>query len=259
MSKKSYTEADIDNLIASVEETLAKSVKLSKDEDQQDSPVDESQEQQAPAPEAQAPEAMQGQDDQAPQAEGQSPEQPLEQEEQGTELSDEELQEIYASMPPEEIQRHLAIIQSIAGGQAGQEQQEGQSPEQAPAPEAQAPEAEQAPQDPAQEEMGKSEGRMDVILSKMEEQQKTIELMSKALEAMAKPVRKSVANISDVEYIAKSENTQSRPLTKSEIGQEYSKLGAGSFTKSERETINNFYLHGTNQNEVENILKSKKK
>jgi hypothetical protein len=199
----------------------------------------------APAPDA-APDAPQG-DDQL-QADAQD---------QG-EISDEELQQIYASMDPAELQRHCAIIQSLMGQSDAAPEAAPAAPEAAPAPEAPAasPDAMKAEGCADDEEMGKSEG-FKKLKAENDALKKSLDKVVAAMGNAFKPTRKAVTNI---EYISKSEQaTDDKPLVKSEVIAQLNKITASpSLSKSERISINDFILTGGSQKEVKNILKGGK-
>jgi outer membrane biosynthesis protein TonB len=272
MSVQSFTDKDLDNLIASIEESLdkaevlAKSKTLKKDDGEQDEAMEDAppaaeaapQEQspgmgdqsmeQAPAQEApEAPEA-------APSEEG---EEALKDEGEDAPLSDEELAQIYGHMNPEELERHFMVIRQVLQSHYEQGGEEGQ--EQAP----EAPEAAAAPQMPEEEQQemaaqkSAKEDELIALKKTIEEQSKSIELLGKAFEALTKPQRKAVT---DVEYIRKSEveeNSKSRNLSKDEIRDLYGKINPGSLSKGERSMVNNYFLNGENKKEVEQIIQSK--
>lgn len=278
-----WTDQDLDNLIASVEETLekaevlAKSAPLKKDEDKdkddqaaapadesaaaapaQDAPADAAPAaDQAAAPADAAPadaQAAAPADDQAAPADAQAaPEgdQALEQGEDAP-LSDEELAQIYGSMAPDELERHYSIIrqqlQAAYAQDQGQQAPAEQQAAAAPAPEAAAQAA------PA--EMEKSE-KVSELEKKVAEQAQALEQITKAFEALAKPSRKS---ITDIQFMAKSEHDNAgsnKPMTAEEIKEKARKLNPAALTKSEREMINAFYLRGEGQDEVQKLINSK--
>jgi len=265
-----WTDQDIDNLIASVEETLekaevlAKSASLKKEEEQKEqaqdeamaapaqdaAPVDQAPAEAAPAEEQAAPAAEeQAAADQAPadqQAAPEQGEQALESEEDAP-LNDEELQQIYSSMAPEELERHYSIIRQALQASYGE-----QAPEEQQAAPAEAAPAEAAPAAP---EMEKSEKVME-LEKKIAEQAQAIEQITKAFEVLAKPSRKS---ITDIQVMAKSEadSGQNGPMTQDEIKSKAGKLSPASLSKSERDLVNRFFLHGEGQQEVEKLINSK--
>jgi pyruvate/2-oxoglutarate dehydrogenase complex dihydrolipoamide acyltransferase (E2) component len=278
MNKQVWTEQDIDNLILSVEETLSKAQVLAKNTadgdpdpkddqgpapDQTAAPAEAS----APAEEPAAPPA----DPAAPPAEGEQPpaeasaapaegEQALAEDgSQDQPLSDEELSQIYSSMPPEELERHYSIIRQALQASMGSE--EGAAPAdpstaQPPAPAAPAPDAGMPPG------MEKSESGMIAALQKqVAEQAAALEHVTKAFEVLAKPSRKS---ITDIQFMAKSDADQnqpgsvgSRPMSKDEVKAAVRKISPGALTKNERDMVNRFFIEGDGQAEIEKLIHSK--
>ena len=262
---KNLTDSQIDEILASVEatlsktESLAKSAKLSKalpgqePEAQASAPSPEMPPQGAPAAEAPAPEAAPSPEMPPQQAPGQEAPQGQEGELEQP-LSDEELQQIYGSMDHEELERHFAAIQQsmqqgqAAEGQAGQA--EGEQAPQQEAPEQQAPEAE-----PEQEEqeMGKSENAS--LRKEIAELRKAQEATIKAFEVLAAPSRKAVTGM---EYVQKSEASfDVQSLSKDEIKSKLQSISPAALSKSERDSVNNFYLYDEDKTDVLAIIKSK--
>jgi hypothetical protein len=278
MSIQSFTDKDLDNLIASIEESLDKAEVLTKSKAlKKDDGEDEAMEDAPPAAEA-APDAQMGMSSEgAPADAGEQPEEAaapeqgmgegegmgegdeaLQDEGQDAPLSDEELVQIYGSMQPEELERHFMVIQEVLKHHAG-EAEDQQQPEQPEQPE----QAAQPPQMPAEGEdqeqmaMKSSNDKEFAALKKtIEEQSKSIELLGKAFEALTKPQRKAVT---DIEYIKKSEaeETSKSNLSKDEIRDLYTKINPGTLSKSERSMVNNYFLNGENKSEVEHIIQSK--
>jgi len=284
MKTQKFSDADIDNLIASVEETLqksallAKSGSLKKDDDSEadeqspaadqapaEAPAPE-MEAAAPAPDAAAPEASEAPaqdappaeaapemeaapqegapEQEAPAAEGQPDEQALEGEGQGEEapLNDEELEQIYGGMDPQELERHYMIIRRhLEGAYAKAEEKE--SDEESEKDESK--EEEQKEHD----DMEKSE-KFASLAKTVEEQKRAIEMMTKAFELLARPERKAVT---DLAVIQKSE-PEHKELSKSEIDERIRKVSPASLTKAERETVNAYLLHGEGKEQIEKII-----
>lgn len=261
------TDKDIADLLDEVTEQLAKSATLSKEvpaEIPQEAPVEQPAPEQAPAPEmAPAQDAAP-----APEAAPANPEQQIEGEQADQPLTDEELHQVYASMDPQELERHFAVVRDVIQqtyGQAGEEQMEG---EQAPqAPEQAAPEAEQAPQAPEQapeqqpeaqpeQEMQPDEAMKSESFIKLKKEndeiKKSLASLTKVIETMTKPQRKSATLIKNEVVL--------EPMQKSEVKLEISKLVRDpSLKKSERQFINNFLYTGADQEKVEEIIKSRRK
>jgi len=286
MNKQVWTEQDIDNLILSVEETLEKAEVLAKstadgDPDPKDDngappdpsapPADASA---APADPAADPAAAAAPaDPSAAPADGQpapaegaadpaAGDQSLAAEGQEDQpLSDEELSQIYSSMPPEELERHYSIIRQAL--QASMTADQGAAPADPasaapPAPAAPAPDA-GAAMPPGME---KSENSVIAALQKqVTEQAEALAHVTKAFEVLAKPSRKS---ITDIQFMAKSDadpgqpgQNGTRPMSRDEVKAEARKLQPGSLTKHERDMVNSFYISGDGQAEIEKLIHSK--
>lgn len=267
MSIQSFTDKDLDNLIASIEESLdkaevlVKSKDLSKDEDEDQEAMKEAPPvaEAAPAekPEEKMPEEgmeSQGEAEEAAPAEAEAAtegDEALESEAEEGPLSDEELEQIYGGMEPEELERHFMMIRQVLQSHYGQ----GEEPQE------EAPEMpEQKQPEMAPEQMTQKSSKSDelVALKKtIEEQSKSIELLGKAFEALTKPQRKAVT---EIEYIKKSEIeeiSKSKEMSKDDLKDLYLKINPGSLSKSERSVINNYFLNGENKREVEHIIQSK--
>lgn len=265
-----WTEQDIDNLISSVENTLAKAESLAKsslkkDEDEQPdeqaappaqdaAPADEQPPQEAaPAPEM---EQEQPPQEAAPEAQEAAPEQgEQELQEEGQEdqpLSDEELSQIYSSMAPEELERHFAVMRQVLGQAYAQDEQQAPPAEQTPEAQQQAPEMPEQ-----QDEMQKSESiKISVLEKKIQEQDEALRVITQAFETLARPQRKSVT---DMQFIAKGEETfTSKQMTVDEVKKKANDLAkSGSLTKSERDTINRFFLYKEGMEDVTKLINSK--
>ena len=271
-----FSEQDLDAIINSVEVTLAKAEKLSKDDgtqadDQSQMPAPEAapaeqagQEAAAPEMAAQPPQAEAGQEDQsqqaAPAAEAapQAGEEQLENEAEQP-ISDEELQQIYGSLDDQELERHYSVIrdqlsQRYSQGDQSQQQPPAQAPAEQAQPEAAAPAMEAQPED----NMNKSESAVITSLQKtVAEQAQAIEMITKAFETIAKPQRKSVTNI-QVMQKSEFENGGEKQLSKEEIKEKATKLSkSASLNSDERTLINRFFLQGEGQDEVQKLIHSK--
>ena len=283
MNKQVWTEQDIDNLILSVEETLSKAQVLTKHA--ADGEPDPNEASAAPAADPSAPPADAAPADQsadpaaapadqsaAPADDGQAPPQdasapPAEGEqalaEDGSEdqpLSDEELSQIYSSMPPEELERHYSVIrqalQASMGGEPGAAPAD-QATAQPPAPEAAAPAAGAMPP-----EMQKSENQIVAALQKqVAEQAAALEHVTKAFEVLAKPSRKS---ITDIQFMAKSDADPGqpgasvpRPMSRDEAKSAVGKIQPADLTKNERDMVTRFFIQGDGQAEIEKLIHSK--
>jgi hypothetical protein len=270
-----FSDIEIDQLLASVEDAMAQASKLAKSQPmQKDADADQDDQQAAPAMDAQAPESAPAMDaapaadaqaapdqdqgqDQAPEG---SPEDQIQDEGQDQgEISDEELHQIYASMDENELHRHLTAIEAaLGGGQDQGQEQEQQAPEQAPAA-APAPasmtdqmamKSEQTVSDLNKSETKKLQDENDALKKSLD---KVISAMGKAFQ----PTRKAVT---DIEYIQKSESqTDERPLTKSETVAQLNKIvKSNSLSKADRQAINDYILADGSQEQVKKILKGGK-
>jgi len=277
------TEKDVDEIIASVTkeidaaEMLAKSDKskeLKKDEppkpeDEQDPaaaaaaepPMDASSmpgEAQEPAAEGPAPDAApsdaspEAAPEAPPEQAAQSPDQQLEGEPQG-EISDEELMDIYQSMPPEELERHVMIAQQILAQMKGEQQApEAPMPGEQPQPEQQQP---MALSEKGGSNLAKSERdqEIDDLKKQVADLSKSTQLMTQALETAFKPVRKSVAG---TEFVSRgSDAPEVKQLSKAELTAALNKKSRdGSTSKADREAINNYVLNGIGREAVEKMI-----
>ena len=278
-----YTDKEIDNLLKSVEaeldaQSLSKSEALSKAPPQEDeaemappvaeaAPAPEAQAAEAPAPEM-APDAAAAPAPEgdpmaapAPEAEGAPAEAPAEaapgEEQMAQEgeqpLSDEELHEIYASMPPEELERHYMVIRSLMQDAYAKAEKETQNETLAKS---------ESGSEKAVEQLRKEN---ESLKKASEDSAKEVAALKKSLEGLAsavektilKPVRKSVAGIEFVQRNTGSPETESKPLTKAEltvkIKEKFDKE-IGSLSKSDREACNDFLLRDIGKEKVEKIL-----
>lgn len=281
-----WTDQDVDNLLASVEETLvkvdvlAKSASLKKDEDPNKKPEDAAAPAAPPADAAPAADAGAAPMDAAPAADagaapaadagappadaaaaapGAEGDQALAGEQgEDAPLSDEELSQIYSSMAPDELERHYSIIRQAL--QASYSQDQGQA-DQAGAP---APGAEAAPAAPgagAPPDMNKSEDKavIEKLTKQVGEQAQAIEQITKAFEVLTKPSRKS---ITDIQVMHKSEFDAppadgSQPMTKDQVKEGARKLNPAKLEKGERDQMNKFFITGEGQAEIEKLIHSK--
>jgi hypothetical protein len=112
-------------------------------------------------------------------------------------------------------------------------------------------------------DMGKSEdfemlkSEMEVQKAKAETLQKTLDNVTEFLTKLAKkatvPQGKAVTSY---EVIAKSEDSEVKPMTKSEVLSILSKKASDpSLSKSDREAINSFYLNNASFNSISHLLK----
>lgn len=249
MSKKTFNEAEIDQIIKAVDETvvLAKSAAAKDMSDgangglKKDAIAPEA----APAPEAKAPEM------EAPAPEAPAPE-------ADDHISDEELLEIYQNMPPEEKERHFMMLREAMGAEGGEQPaEEAPAPEMAPAPEA-APAMPEAMKSEKKEEkhMEKSEDKaaLEAAQKEIEDLKKSLERVVGAFESAVKPTRKSVAGL---DYLAKGESqAEGKSLSKSEKKEKISELAKSStsLTKNDRLAINDFILNGGSEDKINQLL-----
>lgn len=296
-----FSEADLDNLISSVEGALAKASNLSKaippQQDDQDAPpaaaaaapADDAAAAAAAAPPAADPAAdpaaaaAPGADPAAdPAAAAQAPGMPgapadeaaLQQEgqpgDEGAPLSDEELNEIYASMPPEELERHYMIIrqhlqQAYAKAEADAGESQGGGIE-AEGPRGANQTTHDGPTGGNESAMGKSEQDSEIaaLKAKVAEQGRALETIAKGFEIMTKPARKSVTGTLD--YIRKSEFDQAggengdvSGLSKAEKVAKLKEIGPAPLTKDERDQVNAYILRDEFEGTVDKILARGKK
>lgn len=266
MSKQAIkpTDQEIDALLAEIEgtlnkaEMLAKSSKLAKDEDsdsdkpEAEAPAPAEAPAEEPAPEAPAAEAAPSEEPAPPEA-PEAPEAPAAEGEESLEgeqeapLSDEELDQIYGAMDPEELERHYMMIrQHLQSAMAKMEEEESKEEEK----------KEEAKEEPKEEEkkedMEKSE-KIAALEQKLADSDKKLELMAKAIDLVVnRPTRKAVTGI---EYIQKSEPESKKPLSESEVKEKVRQFKPSELSKSEREAVNAFLLHGEQKAD---ILKSSK-
>ena len=276
-----FSDKEIDALLLSVEsaltkaESLAKSEALRKDfpptdkkDDKDAPPAPPADDAAAPAPDAPpapaadappapdaAPHAEPDGDEGAAPAPAADGEQGLEQEGADQPLSDEELDQIYGSMDPQELSRHAAAIQKyLQGGQP--------APEAPPAPAPEAPAmkgekgAEVKPGDSkSMGGMAKSED-FENLKKENEQLKQQFATLSKAVEILAQPKRKAVTM---TQVIQKSEpEVTKKPVNKAEIKPKLTELTKTSnLTKSERDMINEYCLYGTGEENMIKLIETK--
>lgn len=265
--KKNISEAELDQILKSVDEMVESLAKADPVKDEDDAPAMSTE--QAPAQDAapaeapaaeQAPEApaQEQAPAEAPAAE-QAPEAPAQEnvqaeEQQMEELSDEELQEIYASMPKEEAERHLMILSQIVQGQ------QAQAPEAPAAAPAAAPMAPAAKSEKAQKiaELAKAEKDNENLKKENEEMKKSLEIATRAIELALRPIRKSAATMADVQIIDKG-IAEKKDLSDKEIKSELDKkVSDSSLTKSDRDAINDYFFTGSGKERMLEIIGGKK-
>lgn len=273
--KNYFSDSEIDNILNEVEEELNNSLAKSQALSKAFPGAEEGSEQPEAAPASPAPAAAASPDMAAPAASpdmaapaspdmgapaedaGAAPEmgqegQPGEEALEDGSISDEELQQIYGSMDPQELERHYMILRGLLRNQyAGQEGQE--APAQAAAPEqSAAPEMDQS--------MGKSES--DVLLKQEnEDMKKSLEAALKAIEMMARPSRKAVTEEfqilgkSELDIKGSSAKKDYSNLSKSELTPMLNaKVREPNLSKSDRDAINSFILNNHGKEKVLEIL-----
>jgi hypothetical protein len=298
-------QVSLDDLLADLDSAFAEAMKKSEDlskgfGDDQEAPADQAAAAPAPAAPAapaadagaqapaaagaedqasvqEAPEAGEGMAEGAEGQEGQ--EQPgQEQQEPGQEgqdpaqdqnLSDEELQQVYSSMAPEELERHYMVIRGLLQQQYSKAEK--------------APEANggQIKAGIAKEEMDKCGEMSSPAMKKSETNGLAKEVadlkksndelkagLDKALQAvkiLAQPVRKAIT--SEIQYISKSEAPAAQAAAQpnfAEMSDEALKASlndvcrSGTLNKSERDLVNNYILNYAGKDKVIEILRSKK-
>jgi hypothetical protein len=256
-----FTEQDLDAILASVDVATKEAERLTKSKedsepmkkDMQPEDMQEAPEMAAPAPEEAPPM------DAAPEMEAQPEEQeaPAEEADEMMEMSDEELHEAYASMSPDELERHAMIIQSLMGGQEEQapeqdmpEEQPLQASEEESEEEKKEEEKKEEEKEEDKEDMQKSE-KIASLEKQVRDQAKTMALMQKAVEILNKPVRKSVAGI---EFITKSETKPASTLSDDEIRAKLLKTDYSKLNKSDREAITAFTLRKDRREDVLKLI-----
>jgi len=239
--KKNISDAELDQILKSVDEMVESLAKADPVKDEDDAPAMAPQ---APAQEAPAPEAN-------PEMES-----PAAEEQEMENLSDEELQEIYASMPREEAERHFMILSEIVKAQNEPEAPAQEAPvqEQAVAPEM----AVKSENKPKIAELSKAEKENQNLKKENQEMKKSLEIATRAIELALKPVRKSAATMADVQIIDKG-IAEKKELSKEEIHAELDKKVADpSLTKSDRDCISNYFFTGDGKERILEIIGGKK-
>jgi hypothetical protein len=113
-----------------------------------------------------------------------------------------------------------------------------------------------APKPDASPELDLLKAEVSKHQAKSEELQKSLDMVT---DFLAKLVEKKVPQskaITSLEVLAKSEQSEEKELTKSEITQILTKKASDpSLSKEDREAINAFYLNGANINSISHLLK----
>jgi hypothetical protein len=207
----------------------------------------------APAPE-EAPEEAPAEEpapEEAPSEE--APEAPAEEAEELEELSDEDLQEIYGSMSPEELERHYMICRDALAQKYEMDKEEHDDHE------------EDEESDEEVEKCGditKSEPAVDAEkeelkakLAKAEEGIKSLEVqLTRFVTAFENNVKSRRRSFEGIEYVAKSEEAP-KPLSKAETTQILKELTAGNKLSAEdRSAINDYYLGNGSEEKIVKII-----
>ena len=273
-----FTDTEIDEIIGAVEESmqnaanLAKSADFSNDEDIGDGPemggsedmggeeaLSQAATEKAPQEAMGGEEAAQEMTEEAPEeAMGEAPEEAPQEmgsedlgeeslEEDDGELSDEELHQIYGSMEPSDLERHYMIIRGmLRDSYAKMEKSEAGNSE-------------------SLSKKEEYEAKIQELTKNQKEMESSLAAAFKAMELMAKPERKAVT--SEVQVLGKTESdVTSSPakeeidfssLSKSEIVSKINeKVKDPKLTKSDRDLINQYLLHGEDKEQVFNLLRS---
>ena len=292
MSGQYFSETEIDEILGAVEETMQNAAKLAKgnfDSDEEgDAPAMQGEQAAAPAPEmgapapemgAPAPEMgapapaapapEMGQDpaaqeaapeegfgeDPAAQEQGFGEEQPQGEEalegDQG-EISDEELQQIYSSMDPSDLERHYMIIRSMLRDAYAKMEKKEESAE--------------STNGEGQLEKSEYQEKISALEKSNKEMEKSLTAAIEAMSILTKPERKAVT--SEVQVLGKSENDTAatkegtvnyNELSKSElVGELNEKVRDPKLSKSDRDTINAFLLRDEGKEQVIKLLGSNK-
>lgn len=194
---------------------------------------------------------------------GQDGDQQLEQEGQAGaegELSDEELQQIYGSMDPQELERHYMVLRGILRDQY--QKAEGGIQDDPSAVAASKVAKSETP-------MNKSEKATADKFKKLEaendELKKSVDALLKATKIMIQPTRKAATT--EIEFINKSEGGSNTPkaaetlnLSKAEIKEKVGTLCKTNhtLTKSERDLCSRYIVNGSNESEVLKLIGAKK-
>jgi hypothetical protein len=192
----------------------------------------------------------------------------------GGELSDEELQQVYSQMPPEELERHYMILRNVLSqhyGDQGQQddmdgaQQAPPAPPEAPAPQMKAERCAKCGDmhkgEKCESKMAKSEDSEVAKLKKeLDKVNSQMENLVVALEKSFRPARKAIEGI---EYVKKSELDvpQGQPLSKADKKDKIRSLmkseASRKLTEDQRNAIKAFFLHGEREAQIDQILGGK--
>lgn len=207
----------------------------------------------APAPEEAPAEEAPAEE---PEAEAQPEEEmeaPAEEAEELEQLSDEDLQEIYGSMSPEELERHYMICRDALAQKYEMDKEEHDDHE------------EDEESDEEVEKCGditKSEPAIDAEkeelkakLAKAEEGIKSLETqLTRFVTAFENSVKSRRRSVEGIEYVAKSEEAP-KPLSKAETTQILKELTASNKLSAEdRSAINDYYLGNGSEEKIVKII-----
>lgn len=190
---------------------------------------------------------------------GQDPDQQLEQEGQAGqdgELSDEELQQVYGAMDPQELERHYMVLRGILRDQYQKAETSTEDKKD---------EDESAKDMEKCGEMSKSEGKSkNALEAEVADLKKSIDGLLKATKILSQPTRKAATT--EIEFINKSEGGSNavQPevlnLSKAEIKDRLNTLCKTNMTltKAERDLANRYFISGNNESEVLKLIGAKK-
>lgn len=177
-------------------------------------------------------------------------------------ISDEELDQIYASMPPEERERHYMILRRHLQGdyekaEKGQEmsinaEANGEKP---------CAKSEDATTEAAAEE----NPEVTELKKKLEENEKQVSLLTKTIELLARPKRKAVTQLAHIQKSEADEGAKPESLKKSAKDLDKKELTAkltelsksDKLDSQERQAINDFCLYGEGKDKVIELIENK--
>lgn len=178
-----------------------------------------------------------------------------------SELSDEELNEIYGSMDPQELEKHYMIIRQHM-------QAAYQKAEIAMKNELENKEIEDVKKSEVSEKEAELIAKNEVIEAELSGLKTQLNALTSVIEkSINKPSRKAIVQENELEFVAKSANGVSdgtEDLTKKEFSQDElrnlaSDKAKENLTKKERDVINDYFIYGENKNELINLLVGGKK
>lgn len=201
----------------------------------------------------------------------------------------EQLQAEYAKLPPEDLKMHYLAAKSALMAAMGAEQgapapgAPPAAPPAPPAPEASAPAAppmgkkevklsdnnggdEEAPATlnhkpgEAGAKLGKSEdtAKIEKLEKQLSEQTEAVAQLAKAFQVVTTPIRKSVKGVSDLKFVARTEEPKAAPvqnLTKKEVTARLrDKVREGKLSKSDRELVSQYTCGVVDVTKIEHLL-----